>query len=317
MRPVRLLMDFIRGYSSYIEIARTIKADAIISNTSPTPLGGIVARVLNIPHFCHLRESYANFGWVWRLYMPFLLHYSKKILCVSQAMADQFPVRWHQSKVVVLHDGFPFDEFKPVEQLRIEAFVRDYNLENRILVGLIGRIILQRKGQDIFVRAISLLKEDFPDARFLMVGSCYPGNEFHLDHLNALIGELGVRENIVLTGEAKDVKAVYSALDVSVMASAHPEPFGGVTLESMAFGKPVVGTNIGGTPEQIIDGETGILIAPNEPQEMAEAIRLLLEDADLRKRMGAAGKTRFFKEFGFEPYYERLMGFYGDAGVGF
>ena len=68
------------------------------------------------------------------------------------------------------------------------------------------------------------------------------------------------------------------------MSSAEPEPFGGVTLESMAFSKPVIGTNIGGTPEQIIDDVTGILVAPNNSFEMGKAILKLINDPDLRKK---------------------------------
>lgn len=305
--PVQLISDGIKGFRAYRKLALEFAADLISSNTSITFIGGLVARKLKIPHICHVRESYASFGWVWRFYRPFLMKFSRKILPVSQAMAGQFPDSVQGNKVVVVHDGFPLDEFDPVGKKRIERFKEQFKLENSLVVGLVGRIILQRKGQDVFVRAVALLKDKHPSVRFILVGSCYPGNEFHLENLNKLIDELDVRESIVLTGEADDVKAAYSALDISVMASATPEPFGGVTIESMAFGKPVVGTNIGGTPEQIDDGGTGLLIPPNDPQAMADAISKLLDDEKLRIQMGEAGRQRFEQEFTFEPYYERLM----------
>lgn len=292
--------------STYSALCRKYSIDLVYSNTSQTVTGGLVARRLHIHHICHVRESYAGFGILWKIYRSFLVRYSKRIVCVSDAMAAQFPQKLIGSHVVTVHDGFPLDEFAPVPQERIDRFKNEYNLEGFLLVGLVGRIILQRKGQDVFVRAIALLNENYPNAKFLMIGACYPGNEFHMENLNELIDELGVQDSIVFTGEVQDVKAAYAALDISVMASATPEPFGGVTIESMAFEKPVVGTNIGGTPEQIVEGETGILIPPNDPQSMAAGIARLMDSEELRIKMGKAGRKRFENEFGFEPYYARM-----------
>jgi glycosyltransferase involved in cell wall biosynthesis len=307
LRPGQLIVDTIKGFFDYYKVAIEFSAELISSNTSITLLGGLLARKLNIPHICHVRESYSAFGWVWRFYRPYLEQYSQKILPVSQAMADQFPVRLHGNKVTVVHDGFPLQEFEPIGDERVNRFRKYFDLDERLVVGLVGRIILHRKGQDVFVRAVALLKNKYPTVKFVMVGSCYPGNEFHMENLNELIDELGVRDAVVLTGEADDVKTAYAAFDISVMASATPEPFGGVTIESMAFGKPVVGTNIGGTPEQIANGETGILIPPDDPQAMADSIARLIDDETLRLRMGKAGRKRFEEKFGFEPYYEKLM----------
>lgn len=304
------VLKFIGQCSESIHVYKALclkySTELLYSNTSQTVTGGIIAKRLKIPHICHIRESYAGYGLFWNIYRAFLLRYSSKIVCVSDAMAAQFPARLIGAHVVTVHDGFPLNEFRPVPEERIKEFKAKYRLERFQLVGLVGRIILQRKGQDVFVKAIAELNRRYPDVRFLMIGACYPGNEFHLDNLNKLIDELGIQDSVVFTGEVADVKAAYAALDISVMASATPEPFGGVTIESMAFGKPVVGTNIGGTPEQITDGETGILIPPNDPASMAAAVARLLDDEELRVTMGRAGRRRFEKEFGFEPYYARM-----------
>jgi len=304
--PIKLIRDGIKGYRAYMQLAREVSPNLVSSNTSVTLLGGLVARKLGVPHICHVRESYAGFGLLWQIYRLFLLKFSDRILCVSNAMATQFPSRFLGKKVFTVRNGFPLDEFSPVPEDRIAEFKTKFNLNGYLLVGLVGRIILRRKGQDIFVKAVSLLRKKFPNVRFLIIGSCYPGDEFHLDNLNKLIDDLDVRESTVFTGEASDVKAAYASLDISVMASATPEPFGGVTMESMAFKKPVVGTNIGGTPEQIVDEETGLLIPPNDPKAMADAIARLLDDETLRKRMGEAGQRRFEQEFGFESYYDQI-----------
>jgi glycosyltransferase involved in cell wall biosynthesis len=111
----------------------------------------------------------------------------------------------------------------------------------------------------------------------------------------------------------EDPRPAYAALDGVVLASARPEPFGGVVVEAMAMGKPVVGTAIGGTVEQIEEGVTGFLIPPNNPVAMAEALARLIADPALRARMGAAGRQRFEARFGFEEMYRRLLGIYGEV----
>jgi glycosyltransferase involved in cell wall biosynthesis len=101
-----------------------------------------------------------------------------------------------------------------------------------------------------------------------------------------------------------------SALDVVALPSALPEPFGGVVIEAMALGRPVVGTNAGGTPEQIDDGVTGHLVPPGDPPALAEAIGRLLADRELRERMGAAGRSRYLERFEFERFYGTMTAVY-------
>ena len=207
----------------------------------------------------------------------------------------------------MIYDGFPASEFAEVPASREAAFRNRFALGNAQLVGLVGRIKMGRKGQDVFVRAAHLLRDRFPDARFLIMGSPFPGNEKHLDLVQQLVRELDLSDRVVYTGDVEDIKGAMSALDVSTLASATPEPFGGVVVESMALGKPVVGTKLGGTAEQIVDEETGFLVEPNDPDAMARATGALLADPAMRSRMGENGRRRFMERFEFEKFYEKIM----------
>ena len=309
---LKLLRYFYISFFTFRKIAKLNSVNLIITNTSQTLVGGPIAKSLGIPHICHVRESYEEYGLFWKVYEKYLLYFSDLLLCVSNAMMMQFNAYTHNKKVCVLHDGFPLDEFSPVDIDRINSFKKKFDLDGYLLVGLVGRIIFQRKGQDVFVKSINYIKSRIKNTKFLIVGSCYPGNEYHLKNLIKLIEEMQLTDEIILTGEIDDIKAVYASLDISIMASAKPEPFGGVTIESMAYGKPVIGTNIGGTPEQIINENTGILIPPNNPLLMGESILRLLNDSKLRKKMGDNAFKRFNKLFGFEPYYENLKKFYNN-----
>jgi glycosyltransferase involved in cell wall biosynthesis len=228
---------------------------------------------------------------------------------VSRAVADQFQANY-QRKIIVLHNGFPKDEFGPVTPARADFFRQQFNLNGHRLVGLVGRIKFGRKGQEVFVKAAASIKDRFPDAKFLCIGSPFHGNEEHLVRLKELAERVNLGDQFVYTGDVEDIKAAYSALDVSVLASAQPEPFGGVVIESMAMGIPVVGTAIGGTLEQIEDGSTGILVPPGDAEAMAAAIARLLSSKNLRAQYGIAAKQRFLDRFEFEPFYQKLSSLY-------
>lgn len=305
-----LLAAAIRSAAHAKDRLRQVGPDLVHTNTAAMlPSWGYAARKLKIPHVVHVRESFREFGIAWRLFQFILAFFSNEVITVSRAMADQFSPRL-QGKIRVLHDGFPASEFAPVEARRIQAFKDRFGLHGSLLVGLAGRIKLVRKGQDVLVRAAARLKSRFPTAKYVIMGSPFPGNESHRDALERLIDELGVREQVVLTGDVEDIKAGMSALDVAVMASGQPEPFGGVVIEAMALSRPVVGTSIGGTPEQIEEGISGYLVPPNDAAAMAEAIGRLLEDGERRVSMGACGRQSFLKHFEFEPFYAALWNEY-------
>lgn len=229
---------------------------------------------------------------------------------MSSAVAEQFTPNRLQRKVRVVHDGFPQEEFQSVSESRITDFRTKYQLGNGPLIGIVGRIKFQRKGQEIFVQAAAELKEQYPQIRYVIIGSPFPGNEDHLDKLTELIDALDVKSIVTYTGDVGDVKAAYSSLDISVLASALPEPFGGVVIESMFLGKPVVGTRIGGTIEQIDDGKTGILVNPGDPEDLARALRTFLDNPERMRAMGKNGKEKVLREYEFEKIYVQMLDAY-------
>ena len=285
--------------------------DIIHSNSSVIISGAITAKLRRIPHIWHIRESFHEFGWLWKLYQYFMYGFSDKIICVSGPMEEQFSKSLSRKKICVIHNGFPAEEFEPIGADRIQAFADSLPSNNaNLFIGVVGRIKLVRKGQDIFVKAAALLHERYPNVRFLCIGSPYPGNENHLEKLFGLIRELNVENYVVYTGEVKDIKAAISALDILVLSSTRPEPFGGVVIEAMAFGKPVVATRCGGSIEQVVDGETGYLVTPGDPQSMADAIEKLIQDQEKRLAFGENGRRRFLENFEFSQFFVRIMDVY-------
>ena len=128
--------------------------------------------------------------------------------------------------------------------------------------------------------------------------------------MKQLAQELGVQA--IFTGELPDARSAYAAMDVFALPSAQPEPFGGVVMEAMALGLPVIGTGIGGTTEQVADGETGFLVPPANPEAIAAAIAKLASDCEQRRQMGARGRRRVAEKFNIEAMTNRIVAVYKD-----
>jgi len=294
----------------FIRLIRRHQVSLVHTNSAVILSSGIAARLTGTPHVWHIREFFSEFPVLWKLYQRFMDCFASRIIAVSSAVASQFSLGICSRKVAVIHDGFPRGEFEGLAPERTEAFRRRWGLNGDLVVGLVGRIKLRRKGQDVFLQAVARLKGRHPKARFMLIGSPFPGNEDQIEALNKLAKQLEVVDRVIYTGDVADMKAAYAAVDLTVLPTVLPEAFGGVVIESMAMGKPVIGTRLGGTVEQIEEGITGLLVPPDSVEGLAEAMDRLLSDPELRARMGAAARVRFLTCFEFEPFYRKMFQVY-------
>ena len=192
----------------------------------------------------------------------------------------------------------------------------EFNISKEIpLIGVVGRLE-HWKGQEVFIRAASIVIKTFPKTKFLVVGGIVEGRrrEFYGAMLIKLAEDLNIRDHVIFTGYRKDVYEVMNELDVFVHSSICPDPLPGVVMEAMFCLKPVVGANAGGVPEEVVDGKTGLLYTPGDYNEMAQAIIYLLQNPEVAKKMGRAGKERVEKLFNkqnlcakMESIYEELI----------
>jgi hypothetical protein len=107
-----------------------------------------------------------------------------------------------------------------------------------------------------------------------------------------LIATSKLENQVTLVGDTEHPIAVLAALDIAVVPSVRPEPFGCVVIEAMLAGTPVVGSRCGGIAEQIVDRVSGLLFTPGDAHALADALELLLNDRNLRERIAANGRTR-------------------------
>lgn len=168
---------------------------------------------------------------------------------------------------------------------------RQFDLDEGALVfGIVGRI-MRWKGQREFLDAALLVLARVPGAVALVVGDTADGGEDYMAELRERVRAAGLTHRVRFTGFVPDTGPVYAVLDVLVHSSIEPEPFGLVITEAMAAGVPVVAADRGAPREIITDGDTGYLRDPADAPAVAEVIVSLLEDAALRRTIGARGQT--------------------------
>jgi len=181
-------------------------------------------------------------------------------------------------------------------------------IKNKRVVGTIGRIT-PIKNHRLLVLAAQEVIARYPDVMFIIVGE---GKE--RKGLEKMVSDLGLRDHFIFTGWMDTPYSVLSSMDIFVLTSTW-EGLGLVVLEAMALRKPVIATNVGGVPEIVEDGETGILIPSENIRALADTLLRLLNDSALRQRMGEKGKAVAARNFsisnmvtGIEQVYSSLAG---------
>lgn len=171
---------------------------------------------------------------------------------------------------------------------------------------MVGRLV-KRKGADDLIRAFRIVAENHPDARLEIVGE---GPERR--GLENLVSELNLSQKVTFYGELRgdSLYERYRQCVVFAMASktleGDVEGFGTVFLEAGLFGKPSVGSTSGGIPEAVLEGETGLLVQEGDVPGLADALKTLLEDGELRQRLGSGAQRRVLREFTWKDGTDRL-----------
>ncbi|HUG37116.1 MAG TPA: glycosyltransferase family 4 protein [Candidatus Limnocylindrales bacterium] len=169
--------------------------------------------------------------------------------------------------------------------------------------------LIPRKAYDVLVRALRLVRDRGRDLHLVIVGG---GPEDTA--LVSLAQELGISDRVVLAGEMPHAAALgFYAGARFFVHSAREEAFGLVMLEAMSFGKAVIAARVGGIPEFVRDGVTGLLVEADDPEALAEAMATLDADEALRAKLGAAGREAASTEHSWDRVVERYRGLYEDV----
>jgi len=275
------------------EIARTEKASIIHSNSIRTHIYGIItAKAIRAKAVWHERNLITTERIDPDRVLSFL---PDAIICNSQAIAKRFASNGRlPGKLSVIHNGVDLDLFNP--GIKGDDFRKrlGIGLED-VVVGIASRFNPE-KGHEYFLDAAGIITKKNGVKKNKVVFLIAGGAVFAVDkerekHIREIADKMGIKNETVFSGVCRDMPEAYGAMDIVVLAST-AEPCGRVVSEAMAMGKPVIGTDTGGTPEMIEDGVTGILVPPGDPATLASAMEALIADKDKRISMGRAGRKK-------------------------
>ena len=204
-------------------------------------------------------------------------------------------------RTVTVHEGIDLARVKaaPPAELHQELWLP----HDAPIVGNVAALV-PHKGQKYLIDAVARLLRDEPDTRVVIAG------EGELQA--ALVQQIRhhhLEKHVILAGFRPDILSLHKAFDVFVLSSV-TEGLGTSLLDAMACARPVVATSVGGIPEVVVDGETGFLVPPRDPEALAAAIGRLISDRGLREKMGAAGLERVQNTFSAEHMVRNTLRVY-------
>ncbi|MFH1421144.1 MAG: glycosyltransferase family 4 protein [Planctomycetota bacterium] len=239
--------------------------------------------------------------------------HSKKIIAISRftkSLLTDLDVA--EDKIVVVPCGTDPNLFHP--DLNTEQVVKKHNLTNKKVILSVSRLV-ERKGHANVIAAMPEILEKIPEALYIIVGK---GKEE--DNLKKQVSQLILEEKVIFAGFVPDneIPYYYAACDLFIMPSfpaqegENVEGFGIAYLEANSCGKPVIGGKSGGTEDAVIDGKTGILVDPQNIEEITDAVVNILSDKSLAAQMGKNGRERVVTELNWSSVTKKILGILKD-----
>jgi glycosyltransferase involved in cell wall biosynthesis len=235
-------------------------------------------------------------------------HFADCILVNAEAIRQKLIADGYKgAKIKVIKNGIDLSRFEKAHdqgKLRYE-----YRLSpDAPLVMMLARLSVV-KGIEYFLEAAAITAQRFENARFLIVGDLKDDHHDYRETLKRQADRLGLARRVIFTGFRLNVAEVLAEATVSVLPSL-AEGLSNTLLESMAAGLPIVATSVGGNPEVVEDGATGLLVPPRDSDALARAISRLLAHAEMARRFGAAGRQRVARHFSLERMTQDTEGLY-------
>ena len=250
-----------------------------------SPIAWLASRFTRRPCVVHIRQPLKPVR-----VKQYWLNKADRLIAVSQVIRTvAIEAGVEPDQIMVAYSGIDIPE----------GFEKNAHIISRLgldssqpIIGTVANL-LPHKGYEYLIQAFGEVKQTFPHCRLLIVGE---GSKGYRSKLMRLIESLGLEQSVTLVGFQRRVFEYISTFDIFVLPSVY-EAFGIVLLEAMAMGKAVVASRVGGIPEIVVDGISGLLVPPCDSSALAFALRRLLQDEDARLAMGRAGRERVERYF--------------------
>jgi len=300
---VTVIKQLKRDISPFDDIAAFIKLYRIFRETgfdvvhTHTAKAGALARLAaflaGVPVIIHTPHGHNFYGYfnaffsgLIRTIEKLLSRFTDKIMVLTELeKSDHIKYRVaNRDKLVLINQGLDLSGFEPDSKDSISARENLGISGNCLVAGFVGRLE-PVKGPQYFIKAAKKILEEREDVRFILTGEGSLRRELEDD-----VSSWGLRERIVFLGWQENVPGVMSAMDMLVLPSLN-EAVGIVLIEAQSLGIPVIASDVGGIPEVVKDGQTGLLVRPADPDALAKAMLKLLDDPALRRAMSGSASA--------------------------
>ena len=288
---------FLSSLSLYILI-RNKKPDIVHANQMLISIAaGFACKLGKVPCVWHIRENPADHipGFILKTYGVFGFLFADRVMVNSQYTANIFRKTALYKKIVVIPIGIENNSNHVVNK---SLNSKDRYQKSNKVISIFGRII-PMKGHDILIKSLKILKEKQAKFELQIVAHINKNDRYYL-YLLSLIKELNLKSKVQFCDFISDINPILNTSDIIVTSSIESETFGRTIIEAMAAGKPIVATRVGAHPELIEDGITGFLVEPNNPKQLSEKLKTLLDDKYLSEKMGQNGRVRYEKYYTLE-----------------
>jgi len=310
---VKLFFGFKRDSKRLSTIFKDYRLDILHANeVSPAPEAALCAAkaagiqcVLGTFHA--LPKASEQFSWVYSLIKSLTFKNVDAAIFVSRASSEAWakhtPIA--KDKIHVVYNGIILDRYGPIPETEKQCYRDEFNIRPEdIVIGVAARLA-KEKGHLDLVSAIGLIAPQLPNLRVLLMG------EGDLtEPLKELIKSKNITGHFRFLGFRTDVDKINHILDLAVLPSTARESLPYALIEAMACSKPTVATRVGGVPEVVEEGITGLLVQAGNPKELAAAILAICQDNAKAKQMGERGRKKVEEYFTQERMLKETVDLY-------
>lgn len=287
------LIDFLKSIKFIISIINKFNIDIIYTNTSVVFPGAVSAKLLRKKSVWHIREIISNR--IEKAFVSLMVDLFSDVI-IANSNATGKAISKNKNKVKIVYNAIKECKKSPKD---------NGSKENVLYVGMAGRIN-RWKGQKLFIDMAEKVTKQYDNVNFLIAGSAFQGEELLEEELKEYIIKKGLAERVKMIGQVNNMSDFYNKLDIFVLPSIEPEPFGLVVIEAMDSNIPVIATNHGGPTEIIENGVDGYLVDFKSAEEMSEKVMKLIENDKLRNQMAKNGMIKRKTTFTIENYTKQI-----------
>ena len=301
LSPLGLLWfvaDSVRRTPAMVRLLRRTAADVVYVSTVTVPWWLVVARLSGARVVCHVHEAEDTVPRVVRFGLAAPLLLAHRVVANSDVSRDVVvgSVPRLRSRTAVVYNGVP----GPAEPAPLREV-----LTGPVRLVLIGRVS-PRKGTDVAVEALDLLRARGLDVTLDLVGGVFPGYEWYSAQVEAQVAAADLGDRVRWRGVLPEIWGSLAGADIALVPS-RAEPFGNAAVEAMLAGRPVVAAAVQGLREIVRDRENGELAAPGDATGLADAVQRLVEDWPAARVRAAAARAEALSRFSTERYRAELV----------